>query len=137
MNLDSLGRLASLYRSWYGNRVARGFSVTLELAHRCNVRCVFCTRWDDPENLELDTIREIAADMAGLGASYVSLSGGDPLIRSDITEIVQTFVDRAVPVHINTNGVLLKQNCLVARRSNRLRPQISGLETIPVLTSGV
>ena len=107
MDQGTAGRFASLLHSWYRNRPARGFSVTLELLHRCNVRCVFCSRWDDPDNLGLETIEAIAEDMTALGAAYVSLSGGDPLVRSDFPDIVRLFVDRRIPVHINTNGVLL------------------------------
>jgi MoaA/NifB/PqqE/SkfB family radical SAM enzyme/GT2 family glycosyltransferase len=109
MNRTSLPRHASLVRSWREDRPARGFSVTLEVAFRCNVRCVFCSRWSDPTDLRLDAIREVAEDMAALGASYVSITGGDPFVRSDIREIIDAFVERAVPIHLNTNGVLLRK----------------------------
>ena len=87
MNASSLSRHASLLGSWYGDKPATGFSVTIEVALRCNVRCVFCSRWSDPTNLDLGIIGDIAEDMAELGAGYVSLSGGDPFVRSDIEEI--------------------------------------------------
>lgn len=102
-------RHLSLARSIRGDGPARGYSVTLEVAFRCNVRCVFCSRWSDPTDLKLDTIREIAEDMAGTGAGYVSITGGDPFVRRDIREIIDAFAERGVPIHINTNGVVLKK----------------------------
>ncbi len=110
MRLASIADYRSLLRSWYGDREARGFSVTLEVAFRCNVRCVFCSRWNDPVDLELPVIESIAEDMAALGAGYVSLTGGDPFVRKDITDIIDAFATRGVPVHINTNGVLLRRH---------------------------
>lgn len=109
MKFRTLPNTASLIRSWYTGRHASGFSVTLEVAFRCNVRCVFCSRWDDPNDLELSVIREIADDMREMKADYVSLTGGDPFVRKDIREIIDIFVDRGVPIHINTNGVLLRR----------------------------
>ena len=108
--LSRISRHSSLSRSWLSDRPARGFSVTLELCFRCNVRCVFCSRWSDPTDLSLDVIRTIAADMAELGAGYVSLSGGDPFVRRDIHEVIDAFAERRVPLHINTNGALLKSH---------------------------
>jgi radical SAM protein with 4Fe4S-binding SPASM domain len=103
----SIPRRLSLLRSWHGGGPARGFSVTLEVAFRCNVRCVFCSRWSDPTDLSLDAIRDVAEDMATLGAGYVSLTGGDPFVRRDIREIIDAFAERSVTIHINTNGVVL------------------------------
>ena len=109
MNHKSLQRYVSLLRSWRGDRPASGYSVTLEVAFRCNVRCVFCSRWDDPTDLDLETICGIAEDMSATRAAYVSLTGGDPFVRSDIKEIIDAFATRSVPIHINTNGVLLRK----------------------------
>lgn len=83
--------------------------MTLELAYRCNLRCVFCSRWNELDDLSLESITQIAEDMATLRADYVSLSGGDPFVRTDIKEIIETFVKQNVPIHINTNGVLLRR----------------------------
>ena len=83
--------------------------MTLEVAFRCNVRCVFCSRWSDPTDLSLETIEQVAEDMATLKAGYVSLTGGDPFVRADIKKIIDAFASRGVPIHINTNGVLLRK----------------------------
>jgi radical SAM protein with 4Fe4S-binding SPASM domain len=107
MDRKSIPRRLSLIRSWRDDGPTPGFSVTLEVAFRCNVRCVFCSRWSDPTDLRLEAIEGIAEDMAALGAGYVSLTGGDPFVRRDIREIIDVFAERSIPVHINTNGVVL------------------------------
>jgi len=107
MDRTSIPRRLSLIRSWNGDGPAEGFSVTLEVAFRCNVRCVFCSRWSDPTDLSLEAIERVAEDMAALGGGYVSLTGGDPFVRRDIREIIDAFASRGVPIHIHTNGVVL------------------------------
>jgi len=107
VDLESIPRRLSLIRSWSGDSPARGFSVTLEVAFRCDVRCVFCSRWSDPTDLSLEAIDGIAEDMATLGAGQVSLTGGDPFVRRDIREIIDAFAERSVPIQIHTNGVVL------------------------------
>ena len=107
MDGKSITRRLSLIRSWSGDGPSPGFSVTLEVAFRCNVRCVFCSRWSDPTDLSLEAIQGVAEDMAALGAGYVSLTGGDPFVRRDIREIIDAFAERKIPIHINTNGVVL------------------------------
>ena len=107
MVLKKVLGVADLHRSWKSGKLIRGFSVTLELAFRCNLRCVFCSRWNDPEDLSLQVIEQVAEDMSELGAGYVSLTGGEPFVRKDIKEIIEAFEKAGVPIHINTNGVLL------------------------------
>jgi radical SAM protein with 4Fe4S-binding SPASM domain len=109
MNRRSIPRHLSLARSWKNDGAAEGFSVTLEVAFRCNVRCVFCSRWSDPTDLSLEVIERVAEDMAAMKARYVSLTGGDPFVRADIKQIIDAFATRGVPIHINTNGVLLRK----------------------------
>jgi MoaA/NifB/PqqE/SkfB family radical SAM enzyme len=126
MTLRSISRKLGLVRSWRTDTPPSGFSVTLEVAFRCNVRCVFCSRWSDPTDLSLDAIRDVARDMARLGSGYVSLTGGDPFVRSDIREIIDAFIDRAIPIHINTNGVLLR------KYADFLRERAHGIRSITV-----
>jgi MoaA/NifB/PqqE/SkfB family radical SAM enzyme len=118
----SIPRHLSLLRSCKDDGPAQGFSVTLEVAFRCNVRCVFCSRWSDPTDLSLETIEQVAEDMAALKAGYVSLTGGDPFVRADIRKIIDAFATRGVPIHINTNGVLLrKQAEFLISRAHAIR----------------
>ena len=92
VDLESIPRRLSLLRSWSGDSPARGFSVTLEVAFRCNVRCVFCSRWSDPTDLETRRpSRAWPRTWPRSTPSYVSLTGGDPFVRRDIREIIDAF----------------------------------------------
>jgi MoaA/NifB/PqqE/SkfB family radical SAM enzyme len=73
-------------------------------------------------DLSLEVIEQVAQDMAALKAGYVSLIGGDPFVRADIKQIIDAFAERGVPIHINTNGVLLrKQAEFLISRAHAIR----------------
>ncbi len=70
----------------------------LFVTSRCNARCDFCLYWDQindpvPRSREL-TVEEIDRVAAGYGPLHnLSLSGGEPFVRSDIAGICQPFID--------------------------------------------
>lgn len=79
----------------------------------CNARCEFChfvKQLDTPERrsiqLTIDEIDRISQQYGRL--SKLSLCGGEPFIRKDISQIVQSFVDHCgvCIVDIPTNGSL-------------------------------
>ena len=96
----------------YG-RVHRDLRVSL--TDRCSLRCTYCmphdfNKWLPSENLltadELVRIIEIAV---AEGITEVRLTGGEPLLRPDIVEIVSRIneIDSAPELSMTTNGVAL------------------------------
>ncbi|MCM1172298.1 MAG: radical SAM protein [Clostridium sp.] len=81
-----------------------------EVTMGCNMRCGHCGS-SCAEPLEGELTTEEALDLcdqiASLGLKWVTLSGGEPLIRKDITELVKRLSDRGVAVNMITNGLLL------------------------------
>lgn len=83
----------------------------------CNLNCIYCmpkadTRVQDKTDiLSFNEIAEIVSCGASLGISRVKLTGGEPLMRKNLS--VLTKMIKAVPgiekVTLTTNGVLLKQ----------------------------
>ncbi len=83
-------------------------SVTL----RCNHRCIFCHREGLPSNVngvEL-TAQDwgfVASVASSLGIKYYKITGGEPLVRNDIVDIVRSIRNSGGIVSIVTNGSLL------------------------------
>lgn len=87
----------------------------LKLTDRCNSDCAYCAHaisfsnennfHDLPHDLVLKTISESAL----LGVSAIILSGGEPLVRSDIYEIIESIVDHGIVPVLLTNGLLLSE----------------------------
>lgn len=80
----------------------------LQVTYRCNFRCQICDFWktahDPAQELTLDDVRVIGRKLNRLGTLIVSLAGGEPLVRTDLEEII-TLLNAAghFPILI-TNG---------------------------------
>jgi cyclic pyranopterin phosphate synthase len=92
-------------------------NLRVSVTDRCNLRCTYCMPEDVVfrDKSELLTFEEIAHFVrvaAGLGIDKVRLTGGEPLMRRDLPELVRLVV--AVPgikdVGMTTNGLLLARH---------------------------
>jgi MoaA/NifB/PqqE/SkfB family radical SAM enzyme len=78
---------------------------------RCNMRCVFCEWWKTTTP-ELSTKNAIAAidAVCNLGVPFFDLSGGEPLLRKDLTTLATRAANHGCLVSMNTNGTLLNES---------------------------
>jgi len=79
-----------------------------EITLACNARCVHCgSRAGDPRSKELSTEEALSLcdALADLGVESVTLSGGEPLLRSDWEQIARRLVARKVKVDLISNGL--------------------------------
>lgn len=89
----------------------------VSVTDRCNLRCIYCMpeygiKWADSENLLTDKeILRIIRVLARHGINKVRFTGGEPLIREDLAEII--WETKHTPgiemVTLTTNGVLLAE----------------------------
>ncbi|HMA05201.1 MAG TPA: GTP 3',8-cyclase MoaA [Methanomicrobiales archaeon] len=84
-------------------------NLRVSVTQRCNLACIYChaegEKAPDAE-LPLGDIREILRVAAGLGMRSVKFTGGEPLVRGDILEIVRA-VPPGLESSLTTNGILL------------------------------
>jgi radical SAM protein with 4Fe4S-binding SPASM domain len=80
-----------------------------ELTLRCNLNCRHCGsragRARDDE-LGLNEALALVDQLAELGCQFLTLSGGEPLLRRDWPIIAQRLIERGVTVGMVTNGIL-------------------------------
>ena len=83
----------------------------LDITYQCNCRCQMCQRWNDPRRneLSLEEYQQLAADLRSLGSHQISISGGEPLIRDDVFQIIASFAQRGMSVNLCTNGLLVNK----------------------------
>jgi len=89
----------------------------ISVTDKCNLRCKYCMPEEGvpcvahKDVLTLEEITRIVGVMAGMGLKKVRLTGGEPLVRKNITELLRQL--HAIPgiehLALTTNGVLLKQ----------------------------
>lgn len=105
----------------------------LSLTDRCNLRCAYCMpvrppQWLPPEDvIRPDEAAGIVSAFAGCGVTTVRLTGGEPLMRDEIAEIVAAAaaVEGIDDVSLTTNGVLLAERAAELRRAGLMRVNIS------------
>ena len=80
---------------------------------RCNMRCFFCEWWKT-ERPELPTKKALAAidAVCSLGIPFFDLSGGEPLLRKDLSALAKRAASHGCLVSMNTNGTLLNEKRL-------------------------
>jgi radical SAM protein with 4Fe4S-binding SPASM domain len=97
----------------------------LELTQRCNHRCLYCyTAWGAPElgynrycqgEMSTTEFREIIAKLQDEApVKSIALSGGEPLLREDLPEILSFLRGRDIASFIITNGTLLTRERVAA-----------------------
>ena len=87
----------------------------ISVTDRCNERCLYCMPegykgWErKPDHLTADELVRVVRVAAGMGFRKFRLTGGEPLVRSDLPEIVRAMA--ATPgvecIGLSTNGTRL------------------------------
>jgi len=109
----------------------------ISITDRCNLRCVYClpasgVPWKPrTEMLAYEEIVRVVEAAARLGIRKVRLTGGEPLVRPDVTWIVQEIarVPGIDEVSLTTNGILLERLAAPLARAGLSRVNVS-LDTL-------
>jgi radical SAM protein with 4Fe4S-binding SPASM domain len=101
-------------------------SVQLDLTYRCNERCVHCYL-DHNDHGEMTTaeIKDLLDQLADAGVFFLTISGGEILMRKDFFEILEYARTKMFSVKLKTNAVLIHEK--EARRISSL-----GVESVQV-----
>ena len=85
-------------------------AVHLEVVAACNLMCTHCFAGDLPRHenrLSLAELDRLFAEMARLGSFRLGLTGGEPLLRKDIFQIIDLALGHGLAPCITTNGLLI------------------------------
>jgi cyclic pyranopterin phosphate synthase len=92
-------------------------NLRLSVTDRCNLRCAYCMpeeeyRWlEKAEILRFEELAEVVEAFCDAGVERVRLTGGEPLLRRDLDQLVALLAanPRLSEVALTTNGVLLAE----------------------------
>lgn len=90
-----------------------------DVTGKCNLHCVHCRELSKQASNEL-TLKEASdfiIEAKKLGAQFVGLLGGEPLLRKDIFEIIRFIKEKGLGVGLGTNGTLIN-NTLALKIKN-------------------
>lgn len=84
-----------------------------ELTTKCNLRCGHCAsscnEQERQEELSEKEMLEVTRQIADMGLRWVSLTGGEVLLKKGWNHVVKCLTERNVRVHLITNGTLITE----------------------------
>jgi GTP 3',8-cyclase len=97
----------------YGRRIK---SMRISVTDKCNFRCTYCMPAEGlpwlkkAEILSYEEIVRVARVAVSIGIEQIRLTGGEPLVRRDVPELVRMLhgIEGLRSLSITTNGILLK-----------------------------
>ena len=108
----------------------------ISLTDLCNLRCAYCMpetgvepKLRHEDVLSLEEIAEIAEAAVALGVKKIRLTGGEPLVRRGIVELVERLSALPVELAMTTNGILLPGMAAALKTAGLNRVNIS-LDTL-------
>jgi cyclic pyranopterin phosphate synthase len=112
-------------------------NLRLSVTDRCNLRCSYCMPEEDyvwlpqPHVLTFEEVARLVGIFTHLGVDKVRLTGGEPLLRRDLTTLVGMLakLPRVRELALTTNGVLLAQHAQALRVAGLQRVTVS-LDTL-------
>jgi cyclic pyranopterin phosphate synthase len=124
-------------------------NLRIAITQRCNLRCDYCHKEGEiactrgsAEEMPVDEIVRIANIAVSLGISRIKLTGGEPLMRKDLCEIIKgiSAISDLKDLSMTTNGTMLgfqaqELNACGLRRVNISLPTLNS-ETFSKLTEG-
>lgn len=106
-------------------------NMRISVTQKCNLDCFYCHHEGEDENgdvnglmtpTEIEKIAEIASKV---GIDKLKITGGEPLLRDDIIEIVERTAKHMKEVSMTTNGVLLKGSAEDLKNAGLKRVNVS------------
>lgn len=107
--------------------------LVLNVHSHCNCRCVMCDIWKRKESTEIalaDLERHRSA-LRSLGVRWVVLTGGEPLLHSDLAALCTFFREEKIRLTLLTTGLLLsKRAAIVAQFFDDVIVSLDGPEEV-------
>ncbi len=116
---------SSSYIDEYGRRID---SLRISLTQRCGLSCFFCHHEGEnraKKEISLAEIEQIVKHASTHGIRYVKLTGGEPLLREDILDIIRIISPLVPDLSITTNGLFLEDMAYNLKKAGLTRVNVS------------
>lgn len=87
----------------------------ISLTDKCNLRCTYCMPQEDMQFMptkwlmQADEIETLAKIFVEMGVNKIRLTGGEPLIRKDVGQIIDSLGKLPTSLTLTTNAVFVQQ----------------------------
>ena len=105
------GHLAERFLARTGVDFTKPLTFNANVEAHCNIRCRYCACWRHetyPAEMSLEEWQEILSSIKNLVGTYpISFTGGEPLLKPGILDLLQWCRQHGICAGITTNGALL------------------------------
>ena len=103
------------------------FTVNIQLLLKCPLSCLYCPQdHQASDSLSLEVLEGVFRDAREMGGRRIHLTGGEPLLREDLAEIVDAAKALGFFVSITTSGVRVERQLDVLRRVDQVQLSFDG-----------
>ncbi len=105
----------------------------ISVTDHCNLKCVYCMPEDGvpftphDQLLSNDEITQVVRVLAARGVTNLRITGGEPLVRPNLTELISTLsnIKGIEDIALSTNGIFLAKHARELKRAGITRVNIS------------
>ncbi len=111
----------------------KNMNVTIDVTSKCNLNCKHCRVNEIDYDMTLDEIKTMFLKLKPFKPRAVFISGGEPLMRNDIVDIVKESKKLAPVTILNTNSLLLTEELLkqlIEANLDYIQVSLDGIEEI-------
>lgn len=106
-------------------------AVRWQLTNRCVLQCKYCNIWKTSrKELSFGEILSVLDQLAKLGTQTISFSGGEPMLRKDIGEILKETKKRKISTEMNSTGAQIPQQIAELKYLDFLKISLDGPEDV-------
>ena len=91
---------------------ARAFKplyVKIKVNYGCNLKCEMCKHWRETREapISMERFKQVITELGELGCKKIHFSGGEPMLRPQLPDLVAHATDLGMRVTLTTNGTLI------------------------------
>lgn len=114
----------------YALRLSSPLSVCFQVTKKCNLNCKYCLSSSGRKaeyGLSTDEIKKLINDLGKIGVNRLDFTGGEPLMRKDLGELIDCAKENHINTIVTTNTLLLnKKNIEVLKKADLVQISIDG-----------
>jgi MoaA/NifB/PqqE/SkfB family radical SAM enzyme len=98
-----------LRRAVLNARAYKPLYVKIKINYGCNLKCEMCKHWRETREtpIPMERFREVITELADLGCQKIHFSGGEPLLRPQLPDLIEYATGLGIRVTLTTNGTLI------------------------------
>ena len=118
----------------YSLRLSSPLSVCFQVTKKCNLNCKYCLSSSGVKanyGLTTEEVKDLINNLGKIGVNRLDFTGGEPLIRKDLGELIDCAKENHINTIVTTNTLLLNdENIEVLKKADLVQISIDGPEDV-------